>query len=247
VGGTAGASLKSIHVLRKPCSDSTVAANVLKFGTGALNIDVCRITAKHEVNPSIARREAAQKSGRAPITGRNALESTADGRIERRGSHEVYMAAHPGEQLGRWPANLILQHFEDCRQDGFRTVKSDGHYPAARPGGSQVSGPAGHQGQDGLVERYTEGETVATWTCEPGCPVAALDAQSGVLSARGNVTSLGHGSGNGGGVTGWGKGRRDEAPRPELNVPGGASRFFKQVGGTPDSLNPVAANLRGVG
>jgi hypothetical protein len=51
-----------------------------------------------------------------------------------------------------------------------------------------------------------------------------LDEQSGVLPRGCNTTSLGHG----GGVTGWGKGRKDEAPRPELNVPGGASRFFKQ-------------------
>lgn len=30
-------------LLRKPCSEKTVAANVLKWGTGALNIDACRI------------------------------------------------------------------------------------------------------------------------------------------------------------------------------------------------------------
>jgi hypothetical protein len=75
-------------------------------------------------------------------------------------------------------------------------------------------------------------ETVAAWVCVEGCPVAALDAQSGFLVARGNKTSMGHGPGSGSGVTGWGKGRADAPPRPDLNDGGGgASRFFKQVGG----------------
>jgi len=34
-----------IHICRKPLSEPTVAANVLKHGTGALNIDACRIGA----------------------------------------------------------------------------------------------------------------------------------------------------------------------------------------------------------
>lgn len=35
--------MKTIHVLRKPCSESTVAANVLRHGTGAINVDATRI------------------------------------------------------------------------------------------------------------------------------------------------------------------------------------------------------------
>jgi hypothetical protein len=35
--------MKVIHLLRKPCSEGTVAANVLRYGTGALNIDASRI------------------------------------------------------------------------------------------------------------------------------------------------------------------------------------------------------------
>jgi len=34
-----------IHICRKPLSEPTVSANVLKHGTGALNIDACRIGA----------------------------------------------------------------------------------------------------------------------------------------------------------------------------------------------------------
>lgn len=35
--------MKMIHVLRKPLSKSTVAANTLEHGTGGLNIDASRI------------------------------------------------------------------------------------------------------------------------------------------------------------------------------------------------------------
>ena len=34
--------MRVIHVLRKPLSESTVAANTLKHGTGGLNIDASR-------------------------------------------------------------------------------------------------------------------------------------------------------------------------------------------------------------
>ena len=42
-----------IILARKPLGENTVAANVLKWGTGALNIDACRIAG---ANPSIDRR-----------------------------------------------------------------------------------------------------------------------------------------------------------------------------------------------
>ncbi len=42
-----GTALKPAHemwvLIRKPCSEKTVAANVLKWGTGAINVDGCRI------------------------------------------------------------------------------------------------------------------------------------------------------------------------------------------------------------
>ena len=40
--GVAG-SMITIHVIRKPLDEGTVASNVLKWGTGAINIDGCRV------------------------------------------------------------------------------------------------------------------------------------------------------------------------------------------------------------
>lgn len=93
-----------IILARKPLV-GTVAQNVLEHSTGGLNIDACRIAGE---NPSVARRETARRTGHAPIDGATAAESTAAGRINRRGSAEVYMQERAGELLGRWPANVVL-------------------------------------------------------------------------------------------------------------------------------------------
>jgi site-specific DNA-methyltransferase (adenine-specific) len=71
---------------RKPLGASTVAANVLAFGTGALNIDGCRVPA-----------ESGDK-GEWPVTSRT----------ERRGSMAGPMSAvQTDHSSGRWPANVI--------------------------------------------------------------------------------------------------------------------------------------------
>jgi hypothetical protein len=93
----------------------------------------------------------------------------------------------------------------------------------------------GNQGPVGITRNVKTGahyaeadgtETVPAYECAPGCPVAALDAQSGVLTsgtksphhAR-NVPRLGKG-----GVYGADEGT--QAPREWAGDTGGASRFF---------------------
>jgi len=77
-------AVEPIVLARKPPSEGTVAANVVKWGTGALNIDACRIPgAKPAVN-----RWASGKSGiYSPKAGQGWIED--DGK-------------------GRWPANIIF-------------------------------------------------------------------------------------------------------------------------------------------
>lgn len=83
-----------ICLARKPLSEDTVAKNVLKWGTGGLNIDGCRIgTDKIE-------------SGRA---GRSKTESIyKDGLAPQETKHF---------SQGRFPANLIFSHSEYCTDD----------------------------------------------------------------------------------------------------------------------------------
>ena len=209
MGSPAGAALKSVHILRKPCSESTVAANVLRWGTGALSINECRIG----------------NGGGTSRMGQAAYPKNADGSEDRskswaRTGHGILTL-----NAGRWPANLALQHLDGCAQDGTRTVKGAGHYPSARSAGSQISGPSGHTGQANLTERHLKEETVTAWACVQGCPVASLDAQSGELT-----------SGSWNGHRNKAKTKPGiYAPfvlRDEVGTQGnkgGASRFFKQV------------------
>lgn len=81
--------MRTIHVLRKPCSEPTVAANVLKHGTGGLNVDGCRVgTEKVQVNNYPA--------GFDPKGNLNGLSQAGNAYESRTSS-------------GRWPANVILE------------------------------------------------------------------------------------------------------------------------------------------
>ncbi|WP_369913944.1 site-specific DNA-methyltransferase [Xanthomonas sp. NCPPB 3005] len=90
-------ALEPITVARKPLS-GTVAANVLAHGTGALNIDECRVGWPGGVAPEIG----------TPGWGGPAKKLTAvpgqDGETVERSTPS---------QLGRWPANLIHDGSEE--------------------------------------------------------------------------------------------------------------------------------------
>lgn len=87
-----GTALKPAHepvvVARKPL-EGTVAANVLKYGTGAVNIDGCRVGDEERWNPPAG----------------NSGGNGAYGRDER-----VFT---PTNQPGRWPANVIHDGSDD--------------------------------------------------------------------------------------------------------------------------------------
>ena len=89
--------MRVLHVLRKPLSEGTVAANTLKHGTGGLNIDASRIAHGSDVDMNAVQR---QQSAPAVDFGGSGLIGT-----------EIPMYK-PG---GRWPANVILQHLDGCR------------------------------------------------------------------------------------------------------------------------------------
>jgi DNA modification methylase len=86
-----GTALKPAHepivVARKPL-DGTVAANVLAHGTGALNIDGCRIGTTDKMGST------KYPAGRAMAPGGG-----------KRNTPEVTIVPH---EAGRWPANVIL-------------------------------------------------------------------------------------------------------------------------------------------
>ena len=87
-------ALEPITVARKPLT-GTVAANVLEHGTGALNVDGCRV-------------EGAGPSGLKPYTRSTTPVVYALG-MAKEGKTVTY-TDHP---LGRWPANLIHDGSEE--------------------------------------------------------------------------------------------------------------------------------------
>ena len=232
-----------LTLARKPCSEGSVAANVLKHGTGGINIDVCRLAVAGG-SPAAKRRETARRTGSVPISGRTAKESTLDGKIERRGNPETYMAARSSEQLGRWPANLIFCHPPGCRKTG--TTKIRGNRVDTRPEGDggradktdwriRPTGATrrGYSDDEGL-------ETVDTWDCSPGCSVTVLDAQSGVGGSGTGMTRKARPGAQPFAVSkGWNQHNmtRDGQTAPEdYGDSGGVSRFFKQVHESPEGF-----------
>ena len=90
--------MKAIHVLRKPCSEPTVAANAVKHGTGGLNIDASRIAWANAEDAEGARTGFAKSTREGRITQSNSI-----GRESRTGNEHPKTPAS-----GRWPANLVL-------------------------------------------------------------------------------------------------------------------------------------------
>jgi DNA modification methylase len=81
-------------IARKPLSEPNVAQNVLRHGTGAINIDACRVRG---VPPSVPQ----------PLGGTGLVYGFANGE----GRNGEMSQPHPE---GRWPSNLVLTHSADC-------------------------------------------------------------------------------------------------------------------------------------
>ena len=79
-----------ICLARKPISEKTVAENVLKWGTGGLNIDACRIATQEEITNHSRSAESAKSKGKY-------------GDSKEQETHQT-----TGQSLGRFPANIIL-------------------------------------------------------------------------------------------------------------------------------------------
>lgn len=93
-------ALEPIYMGQKPFSEKTGTANILKWGTGAINVDGCRVEYDmSDTNPAtnpLHRKLAGYANGNAADTGSSSF-SLKDGSGER----------NPNE-LGRWPANLLI-------------------------------------------------------------------------------------------------------------------------------------------
>lgn len=206
-------------LFRMPCSEPTVAENVLRHGTGALNIDACRVVPTGErLGGGGEKRATFEKSEgwnrpwmRDPI--RAALHAK-----------KVLENVEKATQLGRWPSNLVLVHDDRCRRVGTVTVAApvinrftDGMKPFGNGAGHAYETVGGGT------------EDVALYECADGCPVKLLDEQSGDRRSAcggGNQTGVRGGTG-----IGFGKCEASGYQTMTYHDQGGASRFFPQFEG----------------
>jgi DNA modification methylase len=132
---------------RKSLSEKSVAANVLKWGTGALNIDGCRVATDENLNGGAY----AKEGGRKALTG-DEREGAAQGMWQ-----AGKTAGREYEQPpGRWPANLchdgsdeVVAGFPSETGNNWRADKSGGcefflggDKRGITPGGQSDSGSA---------------------------------------------------------------------------------------------------------
>lgn len=120
-----------IIVARKPLA-GTVAATVQQFGTGALNIDGCRVASTEPI--------ASHHGTRNPRTAMGG------------GWHDSYQPGDAGkivQTTGRWPANVVLTHAPCCGEacvDGCPVAELDAQSGTLTSGGAKTGagGLGGH-------------------------------------------------------------------------------------------------------
>ena len=83
--------MRAITVARKPLSEGNIASNVLKHGTGGININACRLPTGDPLGKKLCQ----SRSWKNPsILGVGSVNDDW--------------------KMGRWPSNLILQHLPEC-------------------------------------------------------------------------------------------------------------------------------------
>lgn len=221
-------AFEPIVMARKPLT-GTVAANVLEHGTGALNIDATRVAASGEkLGGGAEKITTADQKGDEGWT----RPWMSDPEAQEAHAGRVRDNVAKAESLGRWPANVILGHTEDCEPVGTRKIKAitgtnSGRGAGTKADESEVYGK--YAGRTDMERGAKVGlgdadgmETIEAWNCAPGCPVAELDAQSGTLAAGNHPARRGGDRGDS--VYALGHSGTQGSRRPTDT--GGASRFF---------------------
>jgi DNA modification methylase len=128
-----------IVVARKPISEKTIADNVLKWGTGGLNIDGCRIPTDPAVDDPRLGGKGSWKTDKA--------------------AKNVYEGGYAGENiqssaLGRFPANVILDEEAGRMLDEQSGVSKSN---TRQPTGGQILNPETGWNQNAMIDKTVRG------------------------------------------------------------------------------------------
>lgn len=132
-------ALEPITVARKPLV-GTVAANVLAHGTGALNIDGCRVPTSDKLGGGMV------SMGRPKVSEGWDRPWMHDAEVTERKKAEAAEKVAAAEALGRWPANLI--------HDGSDEVVV--LFPANAGASAPVKGTEASEVTNGIYGKFAE-------------------------------------------------------------------------------------------
>jgi len=107
-----------ICMARKPLSEKTVAENVLKWGTGGINIDECRIVTNDKLNGGATTGSVSASEGWDRPWRHNEEYIKAK-------SNRAKKQVVKGELLGRWPANVIHDGSEEVLREFSNTTSGN--------------------------------------------------------------------------------------------------------------------------
>lgn len=203
-----------ILMFRKPIDEGTVAEQVLKTGTGGINIEASRI--KHSSKEDFEK----HKAGVDAIKARGgSMANSWKNSSDLSGANEVTTS-------GRYPPNVIFVHSDACEKTG--TLKVPAHVINRFDDGAKPFGNgAGHQYTTTPMGDENGEEEIETWDCHPACPIRILNEQSGTTTSRPDLRSGDKQDTRG---MGWRFKRRPS----NIKDSGGASRYFPNF--EPDAL-----------
>lgn len=191
-----------ICLARKPLSEKSVAENVIKWKTGGINIDGCRVGYTNE--------EDKQATINAKYT-----TNIEDKQSSEWGTKQI---GNVSKEEGRFPANLI---FECCCDEVIKGEK--GEKSGANNNYGEKNGGQWGQGRQIRGADYNDTGDIHT---NPNCPCYMLDQQSGVSKSSKSVMGSAN-NGNNEGRYNWNNGdKNDFKSERGHNDKGGASRFF---------------------
>jgi DNA modification methylase len=199
-----------ICVARKPLSEKSVAENVLKWGTGGINVDGCRVgfdmNDKSPATNPLYRHQNADKYKQVTDGGQKVGENVS-----------FTNSMNPPSEEGRFPANIILECICDELIKGDEIKGNENYKWSNTNSNGEVFKGRG---------KYTpRTETLDTHT-NPNCPCYLLDEQSGNLKSTGSIrkkdtetdpSNIDR------------KHKTGENSNPYAGQSGGASRFFYQA------------------
>lgn len=188
-----------IVLARKPLEKGlSIAENVLKWGTGGINIDGCRIVIdKNDPNHINTKPSKSADTSIFNIGGINYGQNVQ----------------------GRFPANLILTHHPECECKGLKKVKGTSGQLTDGDGEDRET-KFGQIKSNKVTTYYGSEETIEDWDCHEDCPIRIMDEQSGILKS-GKLIGEYNGFGNNGIY-----GKSGTSNRNYESDTGGASRFF---------------------